>query len=243
MRSKWKCEVCIALLLKDKTEIVLELKEKLKLEILPRKIETYDISNISGEFIVAGMCVMTDGIIKKNLSRRFKIKGVFGQDDPKCMEIVNVINGLRTESRLKSVTQLLTSVYVKTQLLSIFSAMQDGEVRLENLQTFFKIVSDYESNGPKELSRLLDFLDTADAKGLSTAGKSQDKGAVTIMSIHKSKGLEFPVVFLCGLSRGFNTEDMDQIAEAIAIMIKEGEAGAERARGIVNALTAKYPLI
>ena len=43
-------------------------------------------------------------------------------------------------------------------------------------------------------------------------------------------------------SRGFNTGDMDQVAEAIAIMIKQGEAGAEQVRGIVSALTAKYPL-
>ena len=55
---------------------------------LPRKIETYDISNLSGEFMVAGMCVMQDGVIKKNLSRRFKIKTVYGQDDPRCMEEV-----------------------------------------------------------------------------------------------------------------------------------------------------------
>lgn len=73
---------------KDKSEILLELKEVLNLEKIPRKIETYDISNISGEFMVAGMCVMQDGIIKKNLSRRFKIKTVYGQDDPKCMEEV-----------------------------------------------------------------------------------------------------------------------------------------------------------
>lgn len=73
---------------KDKTEILLELKDVLKLDKLPRKIETYDISNISGEYIVAGMCVMQDGVIKKNLSRRFKIKTVYGQDDPKCMEEV-----------------------------------------------------------------------------------------------------------------------------------------------------------
>ena len=75
---------------KEKTQnsILLELKEKLKMDKLPRKIETYDISNISGEFMVAGMCVMQDGVIKKNLSRRFKIKTVFGQDDPKCMEEV-----------------------------------------------------------------------------------------------------------------------------------------------------------
>ena len=73
---------------KDKSEILLELKEVLGMDKLPRKIETYDISNISGEYMVAGMCVMIDGVIKKNLSRRFRIKTVYGQDDPKCMEEV-----------------------------------------------------------------------------------------------------------------------------------------------------------
>lgn len=73
---------------KDKSEILMELKDVLKMEKLPRKIETFDISNISGEYMVAGMCVMQDGVIKKNLSRRFKIKTVVGQDDPKCMEEV-----------------------------------------------------------------------------------------------------------------------------------------------------------
>ena len=73
---------------KDKSEILLELKKVLNLEKLPRKIETYDISNISGEYMVAAMCVMQDGVIKKNLSRRFKIKTVYGQDDPRCMEEV-----------------------------------------------------------------------------------------------------------------------------------------------------------
>lgn len=73
---------------KDKSEILLELKDVLGLDKLPRKIETYDISNISGEYMVAGMCVMQDGVIKKNLSRRFKIKTVYNQDDPRCMEEV-----------------------------------------------------------------------------------------------------------------------------------------------------------
>lgn len=73
---------------KDRNQILLELKNVLKMDKLPRKIETYDISNISGEFMVAAMCVMQDGVIKKNLSRRFKIKEVIGQDDPKCMEEV-----------------------------------------------------------------------------------------------------------------------------------------------------------
>lgn len=73
---------------KDKNDILNELKDVLNLDRLPRKIECYDISNLSGTNMVAGMCVMKDGLIRKNLSRRFKIKTVFGQDDPKCMKEV-----------------------------------------------------------------------------------------------------------------------------------------------------------
>lgn len=73
---------------KDKYNILLELKEILNLKNIPQKIESYDISNINGSFIVAGMCVMQNGIVKKNLSRRFKIKTVLQQDDPKCMKEV-----------------------------------------------------------------------------------------------------------------------------------------------------------
>lgn len=73
---------------KDKSEILLELKKVLNMDKIPRKIETYDISNISGEHMVAAMCVLQDGVIKKNLSRRFRIKTVYSQDDPKCMEEV-----------------------------------------------------------------------------------------------------------------------------------------------------------
>ena len=73
---------------RDRSKILVELKEVLGLDKLPRKIETFDISNISGEYMVAGMCVMVDGTIKRNMSRRFKIKTVLTQDDPKCMQEV-----------------------------------------------------------------------------------------------------------------------------------------------------------
>ena len=74
--------------LKDKSSILIELRDVLKLDGLPFKIESFDISNISGNFLVAGMCVAQNGTIKRNLSRRFRIKTVFGQDDPRCMQEV-----------------------------------------------------------------------------------------------------------------------------------------------------------
>lgn len=73
---------------KEKEDIVLQLKEALKLEKLPRKIECFDISNMAGDYMVAGMCVAKDGVINKKLGRKFKIKTVFTQDDPRCMEEV-----------------------------------------------------------------------------------------------------------------------------------------------------------
>ena len=73
---------------KDKTDILIELRDTLELDEIPFKIESFDISNISGSFIVAGMCVAQNGVIKRNLSRRFKIKTVYDQDDPRCMKEV-----------------------------------------------------------------------------------------------------------------------------------------------------------
>lgn len=71
-----------------KQNLILELQKSLKLEKLPRKIECYDISNLAGDYIVAGMCVAIDGSIKRNLAKRFKIKTIFKQDDPRCLEEV-----------------------------------------------------------------------------------------------------------------------------------------------------------
>ena len=73
---------------KEKNNILLELKEVLKLDRLPRKIETFDISNLSGTNMVAGMCVMQDGVINKKLSKIFKIKDVLNQDDVACIKEV-----------------------------------------------------------------------------------------------------------------------------------------------------------
>lgn len=66
---------------KNNLEMLLELKEKLNLEKLPRRIEAYDNSNISGSHLVSGMAVITDGKLDKRSYRRFKVEDVIGQDD------------------------------------------------------------------------------------------------------------------------------------------------------------------
>lgn len=124
----------------------------------------------------------------------------------KAKEFVALLSNLRKDARFLTVTQLIHQIFIRTGMLSIFGAMVDGDEKVQNLQRFCQFSADYESTGRKDLSYFLEYLTSMEAKGLSVAG-STPSGAVRIMSIHKSKGLEFPVVFLCGLSRTFNMSD------------------------------------
>ncbi len=78
--------------LKNKTDVIqnnntiIKLKDLLKMDKLPTRIESYDISNISGTDTVAGIIVFENGKPKKNEYRRLKIKTVIGQNDIMCMK-------------------------------------------------------------------------------------------------------------------------------------------------------------
>lgn len=120
---------------------------------------------------------------------------------------ITMLKELREEARLCTLSQLVDKVLLVTRADSLFSAFDNGSVKNANLQAFYQLVNQWESTNQRELSLFLDFLASSEEKGLTFAADQKLSGAVTIMSIHKSKGLEFPVVFLCGLSRDFNRED------------------------------------
>ena len=119
---------------------------------------------------------------------------------------IGMLTALRYDARFLTITQLIHQIFLRTGMLSIYGAMENGEERVNNLQSFCQIAADFESTGRKDLSYFLEHLTAMEVKGLSIQG-AVPAGAVRIMSIHKSKGLEFPVVFLCGLSRTFNMSD------------------------------------
>ncbi len=125
----------------------------------------------------------------------------------KSREFVVVLKELRQEARLYSVSQLLQNILTKISVDSLFSAMENGAERKKNIQMFCQLAADFEAGGRKDFIQFLEYLDTMAEKGLVYSDDQQNTQAVTIMSIHKSKGLEFPVVFLCGLSRTFNQEN------------------------------------
>ncbi len=126
--------------------------------------------------------------------------------DPKSVRFLEILLKLRACLQRNSLTGLLEQVFLLTNLDGIFAAMDDGDIRSANLQAFYQLAATFEAGGSRDLGRFLEHLDAMEEKGLATAGEDAAPGCVSIMSIHKSKGLEFPVVFLCGLARSFNME-------------------------------------
>ena len=132
---------------------------------------------------------------------------VLASDQPKAKNFVKMLSQLRSDAQVYNLRRLLQSIFSHTRMDSVYAAMSNGLNRVENLQTFLQMAAGYDEATNGGLNQFLEYLSVIAEKGLMTSGEQGMSGAVTIMSIHKSKGLEFPVVFLCGLSRAFNRED------------------------------------
>ena len=126
---------------------------------------------------------------------------------PKAEDFLLTLNTLRSEAKYSTLTGLMEKCLLLTRMDSVFGAMPGGEIKAANIQTFYQYACDFEKGSLRELSQFLEHLDRMEERGLVSAG-SAGTDCVNIMSIHKSKGLEFPVVFLCNLSRRFNQEDL-----------------------------------
>lgn len=128
-------------------------------------------------------------------------------DLPKAKAFASTLTILRKKAQREELPQLLESCLMLTRLDSIYGAMDGGDLRRDNLQTFYSLTVEFANGGQRDLGQFLEHLSALEEKGLISAG-NRGGSAVTIMSIHKSKGLEFPVVFLCNLHRAFNKEDI-----------------------------------
>lgn len=126
----------------------------------------------------------------------------------KAKYFLDALSTLRKFAQMESVSKLLMQIFSVTRIDSIFAAMPDGAVRVENLQSFCQLATGFEMNSEGGLSSFLEYLNHIMQHGIPAQSGASGAGSVTIMSIHKSKGLEFPVVFLCGLARQFNQESL-----------------------------------
>ncbi len=130
---------------------------------------------------------------------------IFGE---KVADFVEKLNEWRDKSRYMSAERMVNMLYEETGIFAFFSATDNGEARA-NLLLFFDRAKQYESAGYRGLFAFLRHMDKLLETGedLEGAGFVAGGDFVRIMTIHKSKGLEAPVVFLAGTSKRFNMMD------------------------------------
>ena len=129
-----------------------------------------------------------------------------------CVSFLRELGDLRFGAGDRDSYRLLWHIYDRANLLGVFGAMDEGETRQGNLLALCELARRFEGAGHKGLFGFLTYLTRLREKGdkLTVPQPGREGGGVRIMSIHRSKGLEFPVVFLAGLTRRLNREDMQK---------------------------------
>lgn len=118
----------------------------------------------------------------------------------------------RNEARQSSVADLIWRIYRLTGWFDLVGGMPGGVQRQANLRALYDRARAYEKTSYRGLFRFLRFIERMRDVGgdLGTAGAiGEQEDVVRIMSIHKSKGLEFPIVFVAGLAKRFNQQDLN----------------------------------
>lgn len=137
--------------------------------------------------------------------------GEDGYEDEKLKAFAEVFERLRGAVADTPIHELLYMILDETGFYRYASAMPAGKRRRQNIDMLIEMATAYEKTSYKGLFHFVRYIDIQqkyeiDYGEADTAGENDD--VVRIMTIHKSKGLEFPVVFASGLGRHFNTQDI-----------------------------------
>ena len=131
--------------------------------------------------------------------------------DERLLAFIGHMERWRTLSRRHGVTDLLWDIYESQDYVNYVGAMPNGLVRRANVLALYDRAKGYEASGFRGLFRFLRFVeslrDSNQDMPLANVVSEADN-VVRLMTIHKSKGLEFPVVFLSGVQKGFNMMDL-----------------------------------
>ena len=152
-----------------------------------------------------------------------------GEED--CVSFLALLGELRELAAEEGSHRLLWYIYGKLDAPAVFAAMLDGQRRRANLMALYDEAVRFESGGHRGLMAFLLHLSRMAENGVAVPVPGSETGGVRILSIHKSKGLEFPVVLVCGLDRKFNETD----AKATILFHPElglGPKRTDRVRGL-----------
>ncbi len=133
---------------------------------------------------------------------------LLADESEKTARFLAQLRALRERAASLRVRELLDEIYRACHVTAVFGAMTDGQARKENLLVFLHLSEDFERAGHSGLFSFVSALRAQLASGEANAPQGAGvSGGVRIMSIHKSKGLEFPVVILSDLARRFSNMD------------------------------------
>lgn len=144
--------------------------------------------------------------------RRYSRSGGDAGLRERAAAILKQIDGWRVLAVTMPADRLIHRIYEDSSLPSIYAAMRHGAQRVANLRLLHETARRFEQKGFRGLSAFVKLLDRAERQGgeLSAVPSAGAEDAVRIVSIHHSKGLEFPFVFLAGLGRQFNRESSNE---------------------------------
>lgn len=131
----------------------------------------------------------------------------------KAKHFIDTFNLLREKSAVMSIQRLIQYIYDTTDFIEVISSMSASSVREANLKLLLKYALDFEATGKNELTNFISYIDSLieSKKDFEIATPSiQTSQAVKIMTIHKSKGLEFPIVILGNCSKKHNAMDLNK---------------------------------
>lgn len=131
----------------------------------------------------------------------------------KAANFLKSLKNWRENSLYLSTDQLLWKLYNDTGYYGMVGALPAGEQRQANLRVLFDRARQFEETGYRGLFNFISFIDKLKgSKGDMGSAKilGENDNVVRIMSVHKSKGLEFPVVILAGCGKKFNLQDMNK---------------------------------
>ena len=134
--------------------------------------------------------------------------------DDRCREVLSDLSRYRSLAATMPSDAFLTHLYRKTGYTDMVLAMEGGSGRLSNLRLLQSYARDYESSGYHGISGFVRFLDRLKQNGgdLQPAETRPDgEEAVAVMSVHRSKGLEFPVCIVAGLGRQFSSDKSKEV--------------------------------
>lgn len=129
----------------------------------------------------------------------------------KSKSFLNQLAELRQFATNHRISELIWSIYERTNLLEIMTALPNGKQRRVNLEALYERASSYESAGFKGLYQFINFIERMrrSQKDLAQPLLTKEAGnSVRLMTVHGSKGLEFPIVFYIGLQHRFQLRDL-----------------------------------